>query len=423
MDSLLATYASSDEDEVDLPRQQSPLNPKSDPKASSSSVSTSFFTSLPPPKSSSLFASVPPPKSHNRQNPKIEASAREAPLGDPVSRSGGLFDSQVSKTLENRNLSGDGEDQGLSIDAAGKKPGLFPALPAPTFGDSNSKASLNLPAPKKVVQFKPPVMSLTRDEDDDDEDDEEEKERKRRRELQSSIEAPTVKSFLSSIPAPKNSKAALGALPTSGSGRRSIIDAEVPSLKQQQQQQQDQVSIAVDSGAVAEDSQDGYVDASGSMPTGVDSTTWYHSAESYGDLAGGSHGGYENYGGYGQYESNWIDRSGSNSVQDAPVVPEAMARVIGKRGRNDIPTDIIEVKQDELMKNRPREDQVKTTGIAFGPSYQPVSAAKGKISKLHKRKHQIGALYFDMKQKEPELAERRSRGYLTKAETHAKYGW
>ncbi|CAM8897404.1 unnamed protein product [Rhodiola kirilowii] len=390
MDSLLATYASSDEDEVDLPRQQSPLNPKSDPKASSSSVSTSFFTSLPPPKSSSLFGSVPPPKSHNRQNPKIEASAREAPLGDPVSRSGGLFDSQVSKTLENRNLSGDGEDQGLSIDAAGKKPGLFPALPPPTFGDSKSKASLNLPAPKKVVQFKPPVMSLTRDEDDDDEDDEEEKERKRRRELQSSIEAPTVKSFLSSIPAPKNSKAALGALPTSGSGRRSIIDAEVPSLKQQQQQ--DQVSIAVDSGAVAEDSQDG-------------------------------HGGYENYGGYGQYESNWIDRSGSNSVQDAPVVPEAMARVIGKRGRNDIPTDIIEVKQDELMKNRPREDQVKTTGIAFGPSYQPVSAAKGKISKLHKRKHQIGALYFDMKQKEPELAERRSRGYLTKAETHAKYGW
>lgn len=54
---------------------------------------------------------------------------------------------------------------------------------------------------------------------------------------------------------------------------------------------------------------------------------------------------------------------------------------------------------------------------------QAVSSAKGKPSKLHKRKHQIGSLYFDMKQKEMELAERRSKGLLTKAETQAKYGW
>jgi proline-rich protein PRCC len=53
---------------------------------------------------------------------------------------------------------------------------------------------------------------------------------------------------------------------------------------------------------------------------------------------------------------------------------------------------------------------------------QPVST-KGKPSKLHKRKHQIGSLYFDMRQKETELAERRSKGFLTKAETQAKYGW
>ncbi|EPS59735.1 hypothetical protein M569_15073, partial [Genlisea aurea] len=94
----------------------------------------------------------------------------------------------------------------------------------------------------------------------------------------------------------------------------------------------------------------------------------------------------------------------------------------GKRGRKDaFPTTIIEVKQEELMKNRPREDQSKLTGIAFGPSYQPASA-KGKPTKLHKRKHQIGSLYFDMRQKESELAERRARGFMTKAQTQGKYG-
>lgn len=51
------------------------------------------------------------------------------------------------------------------------------------------------------------------------------------------------------------------------------------------------------------------------------------------------------------------------------------------------------------------------------------SSGKGKPSKLHKRKHQIGSLYHDMRQKEMELAERRSRGLLTKKETQAKYGW
>lgn len=55
-------------------------------------------------------------------------------------------------------------------------------------------------------------------------------------------------------------------------------------------------------------------------------------------------------------------------------------------------------------------------------SVKPVST-KGKPTKLHKRKHQIGSLYFDMKQKEMELQERRSKGFLTKAETQAKYGW
>ncbi|GER57339.1 uridylate kinase [Striga asiatica] len=45
----------------------------------------------------------------------------------------------------------------------------------------------------------------------------------------------------------------------------------------------------------------------------------------------------------------------------------------GKRGRKDVPPQIFEVKQDELIKNRPREDQVKMMGVAFGPAYQPAS--------------------------------------------------
>lgn len=54
---------------------------------------------------------------------------------------------------------------------------------------------------------------------------------------------------------------------------------------------------------------------------------------------------------------------------------------------------------------------------------QPVSSSKDKPSKIHRRKHQIGTLLHDMKSKEMELLERRAKGNLTKAETHAKYGW
>lgn len=146
-----------------------------------------------------------------------------------------------------------------------------------------------------------------------------------------------------------------------------------------------------------------------------------------GDEASGwvsSSGNYESYDYYGNYDynSNW--GGGSAEVPQSSMfgVGESVMKVPGKRGRNEIPQEIVEVTQDELTKNRPREDQVKMTGIAFGPSYQPVST-KGKPSKLQKRKHQIGSLYFDMKQKEMELAERRSKGFLTKAETQAKYGW
>lgn len=81
----------------------------------------------------------------------------------------------------------------------------------------------------------------------------------------------------------------------------------------------------------------------------------------------------ENYGSYvdyGGYESNWGDVSTATKAPEKSGGIDWAGGILGKRGRNEIPADIIEVKQDELMSNRPREDQAKLTGIAFGPAYQ-----------------------------------------------------
>ncbi|XP_068638521.1 uncharacterized protein, partial [Aristolochia californica] len=113
---------------------------------------------------------------------------------------------------------------------------------------------------------------------------------------------------------------------------------------------------------------------------------------------------------YGYHQGSYRDGS-IPTTSDPPVqsVGAAMGNFV-KRGKNEVPVYTVEVKQDDLISNRPREDQVKLTGIAFGPAYRPVSSVKGKPSKLHKRKHQIGSLFYDMKQKEMELAERQARG-------------
>ncbi|MCH96994.1 proline-rich protein PRCC-like, partial [Trifolium medium] len=81
--------------------------------------------------------------------------------------------------------------------------------------------------------------------------------------------------------------------------------------------------------------------------------------------------GYASYGAYGdsgQYENKWIDRS--VPTEEVSEISESVLKFTGKRGRKDVPVEVIEVKQDELMKNRPTEDKAKLTGLAFGPSYQ-----------------------------------------------------
>lgn len=241
-----------------------------------------------------------------------------------------------------------------------------------------------------------------------------------------------AKSFLSFLPAPKNS-VSLGALPTAGTGRRAVVETEAPVSNSKPENSGS--SAAIDNSGIVQSSieqndvnYEQYY-SYGSHESGSDQNAanygYFESYNSGFDQSGdgSSYGAYDGYGGYGQqYRNNRAEGSAAEAATEVPGASQSGFGVKGRRGRSEIPTEIVEVKQDELIKNRPREDQVKLTGIAFGPSYQPVST-KGKPTKLHKRKHQIGSLYFDMKQKEMELSERRSRGFLTKSETQAKYGW
>ncbi|CAL0306995.1 unnamed protein product [Lupinus luteus] len=405
MDSLLANYASSDEEE----QQQQPPNPipsKTTSLSSSSNNTSSFFSSLPKPKSSpsSFFSSLPQPNQSS-----INPSSKSA-----------------------------------------KSSSLLSSLP-------NPKSQIQEHQPKKVVQFRPPIIPLPKpaELDDDDDDVEEEKERIRRRNSESSIQAPSVKSFLSSIPAPRNSTT-LGVQSSSGSGRRSIIQTEAsePAPISVSAAESD---VAVDQNAGDYANYENYPNYQyATDPNSEDHVNYenypnyqyatdpnagseFYSYGSYDSVVdhsdssvsqsvevgsasyGSVNDAYGSYSGYGDnvhYGNNWVDElpAASGASDNAIKFPGK------KRGRNEIPIEVIEVKQEELIKNRPREDQVKLTGVAFGPSYQPVSA-KGKPSKLHKRKHQISSLYFDMKQNEMQLAERRAKGMLTKAETQAKYGW
>ncbi|KAL5974130.1 hypothetical protein ACLOJK_030793 [Asimina triloba] len=416
MESLLANYGSEDEEEQGNEEEEeaSPPSKSAPPKPlfrplpqqqhNNPSSASSFFSSLPLPKSasgfssSSIFSSLPPPKS------------------------------QPSKSL------------------------------IPSSAD---------PVPKKVVAFRPPINpSLFRNQsniDDDDEDDEPEKSTK---EIASSTQAASSKSLSSILPAPRNSfglaparKSIIEPTPAPAAGVASDVN-RVSSGNGPYQDIRDYGSrstAAPPSGMGNGSSSGNYasygsfqgnlVDGSlsegggnytdyGNLQAPVDGSSGFGN-ENYGNFVNhGAHDGNfiegsfgassENYGAnanYGSYEGSWVDGSTPAMGSGPSPASERIGRMMGKRGRDEIPADIVEVKQEELMSNRPREDQVKLTGIAFGPSYQPVSSAKGKPSKLHKRKHQIGSLYFDMKQKEMELTERRARGLLTKSETQAKYGW
>ncbi|KAL8106535.1 LOW QUALITY PROTEIN: uncharacterized protein LOC141671216 [Apium graveolens] len=359
MDSLLASYASSSDDEEDTS-----IKPPSPPPSKPSSV----FSSLPPPKSS---LSKPSPSSSSQPNPK---------------------------------------------------PSLFSALPKPK---SQSQDPPPTKTPKKIVQFRPPINPITPDNDDDEDDDTEKAKQIKNTESTNSMKNSSFKSISSFLPAPKNSMSLGGSSSSSsGTSRRSILEADAPPA-----------ATSTHGNVSTKPPNDNAYTSNVVQPSNDYAnydTTYADYAPGYNNDAFNLAPASDSYATYDvtypaydtnydqQYENKWIDKSNTTEAPTMPV--EIMGRSSGKRGRNDFPSEMIEVSQDELMKNRPREDTAKLTGIAFGPSYQPVSA-KGKPSKLHKRKHQIGTLYFDMRQKEMELAERRAKGFLTKAETQAKYGW
>ncbi|CAJ1941755.1 unnamed protein product [Sphenostylis stenocarpa] len=380
MDSLLANYASSDGEEEE---ERQPTPPKT----------TTPFSSLPQPKSS-LFQSLPQPKS---------SSSLFQSLPQPKSSSSSLFQSLPPPKQPSL---------ATSSEAANPKP----------------KPQIQEPQPKRVVQFRPPIIPLPNPTQllDDDDDDEEEERNRRKKKLESSRQTSSVKSFLASIPAPRNA-ATLGVQAGSGSGRRSIIETEsAASTLATASNSGDSSSVTADQSSGDYENYENYENYQYASDQYAGYYGNYGSGTESGSLgtepeAGPATYGTEHYGNYGQYGNNWGDVSAA-PVAEASGIGDSVVRIPGKRGRHEVPTEVIEVKQDELIKNRPREDQVKLTGIAFGPTYQPAST-KGKPSKLHKRKHQIGSLYFDMKQNEMKLAERRAKGMLTKAETQAKYGW
>ncbi|XP_042503446.1 probable serine/threonine-protein kinase samkC [Macadamia integrifolia] len=363
MESLFANYASSDDEE----EQQQQISTKSysnlcEPTSISREtpkLSSSLFSSLPQPKSSSSIFSLPPPKSHhpNPQTPSNPSSSEPNP--EPT-----------------------------------KPSSSFSSLPPPKSSLPNPLALTNPSAsgsnPKRVVQFKPPINQslLSRDDDEDEDQDEKEKERKPTKEFKSSEPVSSLKSFFSNLPAPKNS---LGSgTPSLGSGRRSIVEAEIPTSNFDGFKKENETGTSGDLGSHEGNWVDGSsaakvgaVDGSSeSAFTGTESANWLPGNNSYENYAYESYGNYAGYETYGTYEDGTYGTSEGNQAdtsttmtaawptQEMSGAAENMVRIPGKRGRNDVPADIVEVKQDELMKNRPREDQVKLTGIAFGPSYQ-----------------------------------------------------
>lgn len=420
MDSLFANYASSG-DEEDHRQQSPPPSSVSAPQRSESSEpssrSSSFFSSLPPPKSSSLFQSLPPPKQSSKpslptdlleddKNEDLEVegdSISASKFGASSIKPSSLFSSLPNPTNSSTSrpssrFDGDG-DGNLT-----KSVSMFSSLPQPNsqkLQKPKSNPSSSEFQPKRVVLFKPPVnSSLLKLGEDDDDDDEEEEEIRRRKASQSSFQTPTVTSFLSSIPAPRNS-ATLGVMSSSGSGRRSILETDVPVSSS------DDSNVVNISGSTKKidlgtESYDSVVNHSsgveqnvanhredyGNAATynlGTEQIAWnYANIDSYGNYHcsvdqnvgetqsvssasnASDYGSYESYGNYGDY----MQYGSEPAYQPATADTEIAVKIPEKRRRNEIPSEIVEVNQDELIKNRPRQDQVKLTGIAFGPSHQ-----------------------------------------------------
>ncbi|KAL0906430.1 hypothetical protein M5K25_024925 [Dendrobium thyrsiflorum] len=353
MDSLLANYASSDDDgEAEEVSRAIPR-----PKLSSLS------NALPPPKSSSFFSSPPPPRISNSSSPS-SSSSLETP-NQPQS-------SSIFSTLPPPKTSSSS---------------TFSSLPAPKSlsGNSSNKPSSD---PKRVVHFTLPLNPSILKSLDPDDDEEEEKGRKVRKDTSSSS---TPKALSSMLPAPKNSLC-IAPAPSFGASRRSSLQTDDPSANcpQGSKTEHEVGSFASYSEYGAEQGMavgyeacgsysaeqgfndyENYKNDDGNWSSGVVNPAAVSSVDA--TYASPARIGWEqenaNSFGYRSYMDGWSNVSSGATTSEIPDI----GRIAGKRGRTDIPTEIVEVKQDELMKNRPRDDQIKSTGIAFGPAYQKFS--------------------------------------------------
>lgn len=253
---------------------------------------------------------------------------------------------------------------------------------------------------KKVVFLKPLWSSSDLGSDDDDDDGE-----KKAKAKEESAQVPMSQTL--SLPPPKHSFG-LAALP-SYAGRRVVVDtdtsapaAATATKRESANYGEKTASLGVDgapasdygyfsSGCTTDGSSDPYSDV-GSEVYGdcgnynnqekVQSTSYGEKAAALGvDGAAASDYGYyssdphcnvggEGYGGYPQYGSAWGDGAMAAPAPLSNFLVGDGRRNKGKRGRDEVPSEVLEVKQDELVKNRPREDQTRMTGIAFGPAYQ-----------------------------------------------------
>jgi len=112
--------------------------------------------------------------------------------------------------------------------------------------------------------------------------------------------------------------------------------------------------------------------------------------------------GFEAYPGYTNAEPAWYNS-------------EDAVREFSKDLQSGIAPEIVDVSQDQIKSVNFNPYTQKT------PVFTPPTGVGG--SRVSKRKHQITALAFDARQREFELAEKRSSSLRTKAETYGKYGW
>ncbi|KAJ7555382.1 hypothetical protein O6H91_05G035100 [Diphasiastrum complanatum] len=432
MDSLLSSYGSDEDDE-----ESATLQPQQPWPLPSPSVVLSSEHSVEPPVKRPRFASLPPPKHSPLPLPRH-------PIPTTVKYLSATGDRYVSGASEKPTHEATGEAVvALGFDAEGSfiqskekdndllKPTHMSAL----------LGSLPPPKTRRTVEFRPPVnMSLLQNSHkDEDRALQPEKPPAERSSVRGKVDAKS--SGLAAILPPPKHSLGVGTALGGGSGTRRHTMETLPQSNDSfagghkeeiiKPQNESELPIGASHGSTeavvanfsayhnyAGHATDALYDQQMVHPESVwNPSTFSTEGQNVGPylLTNQMHG-YES-----QLEANPSLAGGSGMPPEDPL--EQVLKRERRRRKEEASPVVLQVKQDDLTAGKIREDQLRVTGIAFGPSYKPVSANKDKPSKLHRRKHQIGSLYFDMKQKEMELLERRAKGHMTKSETQAKYGW